>query len=44
MMRIPTVPGVFFPVGDDVGHIRIIRIDRLDDRHPAGWARATSTA
>ena len=24
------------PVGDDIGHIRIIRVDRLDDGDPAG--------
>ena len=24
------------PVGDDVGHRRIVRVDRLDDREPVG--------
>jgi hypothetical protein len=24
------------PVGDDIGHIRIVRVDRLDDGEPAG--------
>ena len=27
-----------FPVGDDIGHLGIVRIDRLDDR-PCGWDR-----
>jgi hypothetical protein len=37
------------PVGDDVGHLRIIRIDRLHDGEPAGttlarWAGSSSEA
>jgi hypothetical protein len=28
--------GGLLPVGDDIGHRRIVRIDRLDDGEPAG--------
>src|SRR6516165_986482 len=36
MMRIPTAPGVILPVGDDIGHRRIVRVDRLNDGEPVG--------
>src|ERR1700704_5790859 len=26
----------FLPVDDDIGHSRIVRVDRLDEREPAG--------
>ena len=29
-------PRRFLPVGDDVGHRRIVRVDRLDECEPAG--------
>jgi hypothetical protein len=32
MMRMPTAPGVF----DDIGHRRVVRVDRLDNGESAG--------
>jgi hypothetical protein len=35
MMRTPTVPFFVFPVGDDIGDGRVVRIDRFDQAEPA---------
>jgi len=36
MMRMPTRARRLLPLGDDIGHHRIIRVDRLDDGKAVG--------